>query len=91
MLEQERRNMVKQAFEARGLSIAEWSRAKGFDAPLVYAVLAGRVQARRGKAHQIALALGIKQAPTPALEWLERVFSAEPEQADGDHVEEATM
>jgi len=76
--EQERRELIKQAFEARGLSVAEWSRARGYNAPLVYAVLAGRVHARRGKAHQIAVALGIKQTPEPAVEWLEKVFSATP-------------
>jgi len=91
VLEQERRDLVKKAFEARGLSIAEWSRSKGFETPLVYAVLAGRVRARRGKAHQIALALGIKQIPTPALEWLERVFSGDPEQAKSLQTEEVAM
>ncbi|MFT7775345.1 DNA-binding protein [Roseateles sp.] len=91
MLEQERLTQVKEAFEARGLSIAEWARANGFDAPMVYAVLAGRVQARRGKAHRIAMALGVKQAPIHA-DWLDRVFTAsKPAVPRSSQLEEATM
>ncbi|MDT8992677.1 DNA-binding protein [Curvibacter sp. APW13] len=57
---------VKSAFEARGESIAEWARGRGFSLHMVYAVLAGRCRAKRGQGHQISIALGLKpQPPTP--------------------------
>jgi len=51
---------VKDAFEANGVSIAEWARSEGFSAALVYQVLAGRRKCVRGQCHQIAVALALK-------------------------------
>lgn len=51
---------VKQQFYARGEGIAQWATANGFSAAMVYSVLSGRSKARRGQAHLIAVALGIK-------------------------------
>lgn len=50
-------------FIARGETVAEWAKDHGFDPQLVYAVLAGRLAARRGQAHRIAVALGLKANP----------------------------
>lgn len=54
-------------FIERGETVAGWAKAHGFEPQLVYAVLAGRLAARRGKAHHIAIALGLKASPnTPS-------------------------
>lgn len=52
---------AKAWIQFQGLSIAEFSRQRGFSAPLVREVLAGRKPATRGQAHKIAVALGIKR------------------------------
>lgn len=54
---------AKRQFEAHGLSIAVWAKEHGFAPRSVYAVLNGHAPAKRGQAHRIAVALGIKQAP----------------------------
>ena len=51
---------IKQAFEAQGISIANWARARSFDPRLVYSILNRKAPTRRGKSHQIAIALGLK-------------------------------
>lgn len=51
---------VKAEFERAGISIAEWARAHGFDRMTVYGVLSGRHRGSRGKTHEIAVALGLK-------------------------------
>jgi len=50
-------------FIERGETVVEWAKVHGFEPQLVYAVLAGRLAARRGQAHHIAVALGLKPAP----------------------------
>jgi len=55
---------VRNALESNGLSISEWAATNGFRRENVYAVLAGRSRGRRGEAHRIALALGLKE-PIP--------------------------
>lgn len=57
-------NRIRSAFHASGISIADWADAHGFRRQNVYAVLSGRSKGRRGEAHQIARALGLKSAPT---------------------------
>lgn len=54
---------VKAKFEAEGISIAEWARARGYKLRTVYGVLSGRRKCHRGIGHQIAVDLGIKAAP----------------------------
>lgn len=51
---------VRYAFESSGLSISEWAHSAGFRRENVYAVLTGRSKGRRGEAHRIAAALGLK-------------------------------
>ena len=53
---------IKRQFEARGVNAAEWARERGFSPQHVYDVLNGRAVGRRGNAHEIAVALGLKEA-----------------------------
>lgn len=50
-------------FEAEGVTVSDWAKENGFPREVVYAVLAGRTRGRRGCAHEVAVALGIKPAP----------------------------
>ncbi len=59
MSDENRRREVQQAFRARGVTVVSWAQANGFAASLVYAVLSGRAKGYRGKAYEIALALGL--------------------------------
>lgn len=56
---------LRRLFEINGQSIAAWSRDRGFSPALVYRVLRGETSAKRGKTHEIAVALGIKRPPAP--------------------------
>lgn len=51
---------VKDWFESHGVVISEWAVKHGFEAAHVYAVLGGKARGRRGNAHRIAVALGLK-------------------------------
>ncbi len=44
---------VKAAFYAKGLTIAEWAKANGYDRHYVYSVLNGQIKAHRGKGYEI--------------------------------------
>lgn len=57
-------DQVRELFEINGESIAQWARRRGFSPALVYRVLRGETTAMRGKTHEIAIALGVKRAPT---------------------------
>jgi len=61
------RDEIIQRFESEGISIKEWAEAKGYKPRLVYAVIQGTVQCKRGASHQIAVDLGMKPAPTHSL------------------------
>lgn len=52
---------VRNAFESAGVSVSDWADAHGFRRENVYALLAGRTKGRRGQAHRIAAALGLKR------------------------------
>ncbi len=54
---------VREDFFARGETVTGWASRNGFERHAVYAVLSGRTVGRRGAAHRIAVALGIKAAP----------------------------
>jgi len=56
---------VRSRFFYSGESVAGWARTHGFDLQLTYSVLSGRLRARRGKAHEIAIALGLKPTEFP--------------------------
>lgn len=54
---------VRDRFRQRGETISGWAEAHGYPAIEVYRVLGGYYKCHRGKAHQIAVELGIKAAP----------------------------
>lgn len=62
------RETVKRSFHARGESLSTWARARGFKPEEVYAALSGRTIGRRGRAHKVAVALGLKPDPSVATE-----------------------
>lgn len=54
---------VKAEFEATGTPVSEWADKHGFPRDAVYRVLRGHAAGKRGRMHQIAVALGIKSKP----------------------------
>ena len=52
---------ARENFDRIGKPITEWARQHGFNRSLVYMVLSGGCKAKRGKGHQIAVLLGMKQ------------------------------
>ena len=50
---------VKEGFRERGETMKDWCMARGYDPTYVSRILNGTVKANRGKAHQIALELGL--------------------------------
>jgi gp16 family phage-associated protein len=62
----ERVERVRDQFAASGISVAQWSKERGFSDYLVRQILTGRRQALRGQSHRIAVALGLKPfVPAP--------------------------
>jgi gp16 family phage-associated protein len=55
---------VRDQFREDGATVADWADAHGFSRESVYAVLSGRAKGDRGKAHEIAVALGLKRSRT---------------------------
>jgi gp16 family phage-associated protein len=51
---------VKQRFRQSGVTITQWAEERGFKRSAVYRVLNGFDKANYGKAHEIAVALGLK-------------------------------
>lgn len=54
---------VKQQFHQRGMTFTEWAASNGYTRGEVYRVLNGQAKAKYGKAHEIAVKLGLKQSP----------------------------
>ncbi|MBS0543070.1 MAG: DNA-binding protein [Proteobacteria bacterium] len=63
-------NRARKAFDESGIPVAEWARARGFSASLVYQVLEGKRKCLRGQSHRIAVALGLKDGLTLTLDQL---------------------
>jgi len=57
---------VRSQLERSGISVSDWARTNGFHPSLVFEVLEGRVKARRGKSHNIAVLLGLKDGAVRA-------------------------
>lgn len=55
-----RREQVRHQFRYGGKSLRSWAIENGFDPKIANAVLYGDRKAIRGKSHQIAVALGLK-------------------------------
>jgi gp16 family phage-associated protein len=51
----------KQALHAKGITITQWAKDHGYRREEVYRVLNGQSKALYGRAHEIAVALGLKQ------------------------------
>ncbi|KAF7600162.1 MAG: DNA-binding protein [Candidatus Dactylopiibacterium carminicum] len=52
---------VKKRFEREGKTFTGWARENGFDPRTVIAVVNGVNKERYGRAHEVAVALGIKE------------------------------
>ena len=51
---------VLREFDEAGVSISEWARLNGFGREIVSQVLTGKLKGRRGQAHAVKVALGMK-------------------------------
>jgi len=51
---------VREELKSKGVSITQWAIANQFSPNLVFEVLGGRKKCIRGKAHDIAVKLGMK-------------------------------
>jgi len=51
---------IKQDFGDKGLTFADWARKHGYTPTKVYRVLNSLDKGKRGKAHEIAVRLGLK-------------------------------
>ena len=56
-------DQVKRSFQQRGITFTDWALANGYRPNEVYRVLNGQAKAHYGKAHEIAVKLGMKPAP----------------------------
>lgn len=54
---------VKQQFHERGITFTQWAKQQGYTRSEVYRVLNGQAKAKYGKAHEIAVKLGLKSNP----------------------------
>lgn len=52
---------VKQGFRNRGETIKSWCDERGYDQTYVSRILNGSIKGHRGKAHEIAVELGLKR------------------------------
>lgn len=51
---------IRREFAVLGLAISDWARQMGYPPALVHQVLGGRLRCVRGKSHEIAVRLGLK-------------------------------
>lgn len=56
---------VKQRFRDKGQTIKSWCDERGYNPTYVSRILNGSVKAHRGKAHRIAVELGLKEQVAP--------------------------
>ena len=56
-------DQVRSEFKKEGITITRWARDRGYPLNKVYRVLCGIEKGNYGKAHEIAVALGIKPDP----------------------------
>lgn len=59
-------DQVKERFRQSGKTITAWAEEHGYTRNEVYRVLNGQAKANYGKAHDIAVALGLKLAESAA-------------------------
>lgn len=58
---------VKARFRRQGVTFTEWAESHGYTRNEVYRVLNGQAKAHYGKAHEIAVKLGIKPTDSEQL------------------------
>ncbi|MGB4227735.1 MAG: DNA-binding protein [Candidatus Dechloromonas phosphoritropha] len=56
-------DQVRAEFKEEGITITKWAQDRGYPLNKVYRVLSGIEKGYYGKAHEIAVALGIKPEP----------------------------
>lgn len=54
---------LKANFQAQGKTYVQWAEENGYPDWAVYRVINGTTKAYRGRAHEIAVKLGLKDAP----------------------------
>ncbi len=54
---------IKANFESQGKTFSQWAKEYGFRSSDVYKVINGLSKAKRGKGHEIAVKLGLKEQP----------------------------
>ena len=57
---------VKQQLRDQGITITQWAEQRGYKRKHVYGVLNGQLKAHYGRAHEIAVELGLKPSTTSA-------------------------
>ena len=57
---------IKNRFRQRGITFTQWAEENGYSRNEVSRVLNGQTKARYGKAHEIAVKLGLKPAANAA-------------------------
>lgn len=60
------RTPIVEALWAEGKTVASWAKEHGFSERAVRAVISGHNKGNYGQAHQIAVALGLKEASNAA-------------------------
>jgi len=78
---------VREEFDRKGDSISHWAVENGFSPSLVYRVLRGTDIPKRGKSHDIAVKLGLKQGEVSTKRAIKRRSAKEeksPKQAGPD-------
>ena len=81
-------SMLRTPSEARewlarhGVTISCWARSKGFRPSVVASLLAGRTRGQWGEAHQAAIRLGLR--PAPSADEAHPLASSEAELQHGD-------
>lgn len=55
-------DQVKKSFRLKGIPVAAWAKQHGYTPQEVYKVLNGQAKGNFGKAHSIAVALGMKES-----------------------------
>ncbi|HAF44684.1 MAG TPA: DNA-binding protein [Gallionellaceae bacterium] len=56
-------DQVKKRFRQQGTTFTDWAKKNGYTRNEVYRVLNGQAKGNYGKAHEIAVKLGLKQDP----------------------------
>lgn len=54
---------IKKRFRQQGITFTEWAASNGYTRNEVYRVLNGQAKAHYGRAHEIAVKLGLKTDP----------------------------